>query len=248
MSASLGLRSGSWGSRSRRGFSIAGAGGILSLAFVAAGCSGGCTRGATETVERSANRRRRRWKSSNAPSRPTIRPIATKTPESCWCDTLRGAEKISESSEFSLAVAGPDRLRMPALRCAGRLRWPNRPRHDRRSAGRGAQRGGARRAFSSIGVPRPRAGQCAEPHRRFRSVFIVPGPGPSAGPLEQRPAPRLDSPKKIGAGACYRVRIDKREGPFVLWIDEQTFVVRRVETPRPDIAGCSKNITAHSPA
>ncbi|OYV78862.1 MAG: hypothetical protein B7Z73_19405, partial [Planctomycetia bacterium 21-64-5] len=44
-------------------------------------------------------------------------------------------------------------------------------------------------------------------------------------------APRLDPSEKIGDDTCYRVRIDRREGSTVLWVDEQTFVVRRVEYP-----------------
>lgn len=43
--------------------------------------------------------------------------------------------------------------------------------------------------------------------------------------------PRLEPPEKIGSDMCYRVAIDRLEGALVLWIDQQSFVVRRVEYP-----------------
>jgi outer membrane lipoprotein-sorting protein/peroxiredoxin len=43
--------------------------------------------------------------------------------------------------------------------------------------------------------------------------------------------PRLETPEKIGPNTCYRVAIDRLEGAMVLWIDQQSFVVRRVEYP-----------------
>lgn len=61
------------------------------------------------------------------------------------------------------------------------------------------------------------------------ALFLDPEPLPAL--LANARSPQLDTPQKIGADACYRVRIDKREGPFVLWIDEQSFVVRRIEYP-----------------
>ncbi|MGH7134427.1 MAG: redoxin domain-containing protein, partial [Pirellulales bacterium] len=44
-------------------------------------------------------------------------------------------------------------------------------------------------------------------------------------------APELDTPEKIGNDLCYRVRLGHREGVMVLWIDQKTVVVRRVEYP-----------------
>lgn len=43
--------------------------------------------------------------------------------------------------------------------------------------------------------------------------------------------PRLQPPAKLGDADCYRVRIDRREGALVLWIDQQTWVMHRVEYP-----------------
>ncbi|HUY32676.1 MAG TPA: redoxin domain-containing protein [Pirellulales bacterium] len=39
------------------------------------------------------------------------------------------------------------------------------------------------------------------------------------------------SPRTIDGEACQRVRIERTDGAFVLWIDERTLVVRRVEYP-----------------
>lgn len=61
------------------------------------------------------------------------------------------------------------------------------------------------------------------------SLFLDPQPLPAI--LANARKPELDLPQKIGADECYRVRIAKREGDFVLWIDQETFVVRRVEYP-----------------
>lgn len=41
----------------------------------------------------------------------------------------------------------------------------------------------------------------------------------------------LESTEKIGDDPCYRLRIERREGSTVLWIDEKSLVVRRVEYP-----------------
>lgn len=61
------------------------------------------------------------------------------------------------------------------------------------------------------------------------SLFLEPEPLPAL--LVNARAPRLDSPQKIAGDLCYRVRIEQREGTLVLWIDQRTYVVRRVEYP-----------------
>ncbi|HEV7223967.1 MAG TPA: redoxin domain-containing protein [Pirellulales bacterium] len=231
MTASLGLRWGSLGLRSRRGFPIAGAGGILLLALAAAGYSGGCTRGATETVE------------TDREPPQTATEVLERTVEAYhqadrYQDAgkllvryARGAEKIRENSEFSLAVAGPDRLRMRAydalVVCDGqtiRATIDEAPGEVLSAA--------APEELSPASVYRDPV--LANALNRIvgsvpLSLFLDPEPLP--GLLSNAQAPQLDPAKKIGADACYRVRIEKREGPFVLWIDEQTFVVRRVEYP-----------------
>lgn len=61
------------------------------------------------------------------------------------------------------------------------------------------------------------------------SLFLDPDPLP--GFQFNARSPQLDEPEKIGGDLCYRVRIAHREGAMVLWIDQKTFVVRRVEYP-----------------
>lgn len=61
------------------------------------------------------------------------------------------------------------------------------------------------------------------------SLFLDPEPLP--GFEHNAHVPQLDEPEKIDGDLCFRVRIAKREGTMVLWIDQKTFVVRRVEYP-----------------
>lgn len=56
-------------------------------------------------------------------------------------------------------------------------------------------------------------------------------PEPLPGFQYNARAPEFDTPEKIAGDACYRVRIKRRGGSLVLWIDEKTLVVRKVEYP-----------------
>ena len=45
----------------------------------------------------------------------------------------------------------------------------------------------------------------------------------------------LLEPEKIGSRQCYRVELTRTDGKAVLWIDDQTFVLRRMEYPTEEL-------------
>jgi thiol-disulfide isomerase/thioredoxin/outer membrane lipoprotein-sorting protein len=49
--------------------------------------------------------------------------------------------------------------------------------------------------------------------------------------LHQSQAPDLLEPEKIDDRDCYRVRVRRDDGTGVLWIDQETYVLRRIEFP-----------------
>lgn len=140
-------------------------------------------------------------------------------------------EVISKTSEFSLAASGPNRLRMRAydalVACNGRT---VRATIDEAPG-------------EVLSVPAPEELSPASIYKHQvlgtalnqivgsvpMSLFLDPAPLPAL--LLNGQTPELESPEKIGEHKCYRVRIDRREGALVLWIDEKTYVVRRVEYP-----------------
>ncbi len=140
-------------------------------------------------------------------------------------------EVISKTSEFSLAASGPNRLRMRAydalVACDGQTL---RATIDEAPG-------------EVLSVPAPEELSPASIYKHQvlgnalnqivgsvpLSLFHDPAPMPAL--LLNGQTPELDAPEKIGERKCYRVRIERREGPFVLWIDEKSNVVRRVEYP-----------------
>lgn len=138
---------------------------------------------------------------------------------------------IDESYDFSLVISGPNRLRMRAydalVVCDGRdfyatldeapgevLNYTAPEELSPLSVYRDVVLG---RALNKIVGSVP------------LSFFLDPKPLPTL--LFNAETPDLDSPEKIDGRPCYRVRVDRREGAMVLWIDQRTFVVRRVEYP-----------------
>jgi peroxiredoxin len=142
-------------------------------------------------------------------------------------------ETVSQASEFSLAVAGPNRLRMRALDalavCDGqtfRATIDEAPGEVLSFA--------APEELSPVHVyGEPVLGKAFNQIVGSVPLALFLDPNPLDGLLYNAQSPQLDSPEKLGSDLCYRVRIDRREGVFVLWIDQKDFVVRRVNYP-PD--------------
>ncbi|HEX5447327.1 MAG TPA: TlpA disulfide reductase family protein, partial [Pirellulales bacterium] len=140
-------------------------------------------------------------------------------------------EVVSETKDFSLAVSGPNRLRMRAydalVVCDGqnlRGTLDESPREVLTIAAPAELTAAAvyqdpvlGKALNQIVGSVPLA------------LFLDPDPLPLL--LANSRTPRLASPRKIGDAPCYCVQIERREGAFVLWIDQRTLVVRRVEYP-----------------
>jgi outer membrane lipoprotein-sorting protein len=143
----------------------------------------------------------------------------------------REGEPFSETSDFSLALAGPNQLRIRAYDvlavCDGQKFL--------------AAIDGAPDEVLSLAVPDELSlmSVFADPVLAKAlnqivgsiplSLFLDPDPLPAL--LINARTPELSSPEKIGANDCYRVRIQQHEGTLVLWVDERTFVVRRIEYP-----------------
>ncbi|HVX10514.1 MAG TPA: redoxin domain-containing protein [Pirellulales bacterium] len=194
----------------------------------------------------------RRGSAANAPAQPEValRP-APRTAE----DVLKRVEEVyhkadryqdagrlvlqytldgttyNQTSEFSLALAGPNRLRMRVrdalVVCDGqtfRATIDEAPDEmlsmaapEELSPGLVYSDPVLGRALNEIVGSVP------------LSLFLDPEPIP--GLRYNAQTPQLDTPQAIEDHNCYRVRIPRREGALVLWIDEKSFVVRRVEYP-----------------
>ncbi|HJT31433.1 MAG TPA: redoxin domain-containing protein, partial [Pirellulales bacterium] len=140
-------------------------------------------------------------------------------------------QEVTETKEFSLAIAAPNRIRLRAydalVVCDGQnLRGTidespeevfSMPAPDELSAGSPYQDSVLGKALNQIVGSVP------------VTLFLDPDPLPLL--LVNAHAPRLEPSQRIGDDECYRVRIERREGAFVLWIDQQTLVLRRVEYP-----------------
>ena len=140
-------------------------------------------------------------------------------------------QEVTETKEFSLAIAAPNRMRLRAydalVVCDGQnLRGTidespeevfSTPAPDELTAASPYQDSVLGKALNQIVGSVP------------VTLFLDPDPLPLL--LVNARKPTLESSQKIGDDVCYRVRIERREGAFVLWIDKQTLVVRRVEYP-----------------
>lgn len=140
-------------------------------------------------------------------------------------------EVIDEKHDFSLAMSGPNRLRMRAydalVVCDGRDFYATLDE----APGEVLDVTAPEELSPLIVYRDPVLGKAL--NKIVGSIplalFLDPKPQPSL--VFNAQAPDLDSPEKIDGRPCYRVRIDRREGTMVLWVDQQTFVVRRVEHP-----------------
>lgn len=144
--------------------------------------------------------------------------------------TLEG-KTYQETSEFSLALAGPNRIRLRAYDalavCDGqtfRATIDEAPGEvlslaapDELSLAAVYRDSVLGKALNQIVASVP------------LTLFLDPEPLPTF--QYNARAPVFDTPEKIGADLCYRVRIKRREGAMVLWIDQKTLVVRRVQYP-----------------
>lgn len=142
-----------------------------------------------------------------------------------------GGEVVNQTKEFSLAVSGPNRLRMRAYNalvvCDGQSlhgTLDESPTEVLTIAAPAELTAAAvyqdpvlGKALNQIVGSVPLA------------LFLDPDPLPLL--LANSRTPRLAPPQKIGDDLCYRVRVERREGTFVLWIDQSTLVLRRVEYP-----------------
>ncbi|HEX7448025.1 MAG TPA: redoxin domain-containing protein, partial [Pirellulales bacterium] len=142
-----------------------------------------------------------------------------------------GGEVVNQTKEFSLAVSGPNRLRMRAYNalvvCDGQSlhgTLDESPTEVLTIAAPAELTAAAvyqdpvlGKALNQIVGSVPLA------------LFLDPDPLPLL--LANSRTPRLAPPQKIGDDLCYRVRVERREGAFVLWIDQSTLVLRRVEYP-----------------
>ncbi|HWB10231.1 MAG TPA: hypothetical protein VG826_13455 [Pirellulales bacterium] len=146
--------------------------------------------------------------------------------------TLDG-ETVSHATEFSLALSAPNRMKMRAydalVVCDGqtfRATIDEAPGEVLSVA--------APDELSPFAVyGHPVLGTALNQIVGSVPLSLFLDPAPKLGLLYNAQSPQLDTAEAIGSDTCYRLRIDRREGPLVLWVDQKTFVVRRVDYP-PD--------------
>ncbi len=138
---------------------------------------------------------------------------------------------VNQSSEFSLALAGPSRLRMRAYHalvvCDGETFYATIDE----APGEVLSVPAPEELSPSFVYKDPVLANALNQTAGSVPLSLYLDPDPLPALLLNAHTPQFDPPQKIGDDNCYRVRIEKREGPFVLWIDQQTLVVRRVEYP-----------------
>jgi outer membrane lipoprotein-sorting protein len=138
---------------------------------------------------------------------------------------------VNQSSEFSLALAGPSRLRMRAYHalvvCDGETFYATIDE----APGEVLSFPAPEELSPSFVYKDPVLANALNQTAGSVPLSLYLDPDPLPALLLNAHTPQFDPPQKIGDDNCYRVRIEKREGPFVLWIDQQTLVVRRVEYP-----------------
>ena len=66
-------------------------------------------------------------------------------------------------------------------------------------------------------------------------AMLLLGDDPKKALLAGAKKPTLDPPAQIDGRDCYRVQIPRPEGTVVLWIDAETFVLRRMVPPTDEL-------------
>lgn len=156
----------------------------------------------------------------------------------------RTPEPIDQTFDFSVAFVRPNKLRMEVDRvrvvCDGEKFYASIPELPGQVV--------VRRAPDELTGQWIYADQCLG--RALVAGTFGWSPVQLAFLLENDPVGRLlenarrtvlDEPAEISGRDCFRVRIQRREGDFVVWIDQQSFLLRRINYPtdylRESLAG-----------
>lgn len=154
----------------------------------------------------------------------------------------QGTEKIDKSFDYSLVMVRPNKVRLQvfqgAMVCDGQrleafindlpdqiARRPAPPTIDiqtlfaDRSLGSAISQGPTE-GFSLVPVP----------------FLLMAAEDPLKTILYRAAQPVLLEPAKIGDRDCYRVQLVRPDGVAILWIDPQSFVLRRMEFPVEELA------------
>ncbi len=140
-------------------------------------------------------------------------------------------EVVSQTKEFSLAITGPNRLRMRAYDALVVCDGQNLCGILDESPSEVLTIAAPAELTAAAVYQDPVLGKALNQIVGSVPLALFLDPDPLPLLLANSRAPRLSSPKMIGDDQCYRVRIERREGAFVLWVDQRTWVVRRVEYP-----------------
>jgi hypothetical protein len=136
-----------------------------------------------------------------------------------------------ETSEFSLAMAGPNRLRLKAYNALAICDGQTFRATIDEAPGEVLNYAAPEELSPAMVYRDPVLGRALNQIAGSVPLSLFLDPEPLPGLLYNVRSLDLDTPEKIGDDLCYRVRIERREGDLVLWIDQKSFVVRRVEYP-----------------
>ena len=148
----------------------------------------------------------------------------------------RGDERVDESIDFSVTFARPNQIRIHAYQaivvCDGRHfratvadlpgQVLERPAPDELTV---------ENLFNDPGLYAALGGQIAG--APFQLGLLLDKSSPEFI-LKNAEQPKLLAAKKIEDQPCYGVELDRNDGKLVLWIDQNTFALRRLEFPTGD--------------
>ena len=147
-----------------------------------------------------------------------------------------GDQKIDQTSKFSVALVQPDKLRVLAyqamLVCDGKKMYAAIESIPNQVLVRQAPLRVNMKMFRSDPNLAMAIADFAGPPPQLMLLF---GDEPSKALLRDAEEPVLLEPRQIDGRDCYRVQITRPEGVSVFWIDQETFLLRRIVFPTDEL-------------
>ena len=149
----------------------------------------------------------------------------------------KAEQKIDETADFSVAMVRPNKLRAKVYQatvvCDGEnLHASLRNLPQQVVARKAPEKLGLRAIYSDgvLGAAMNQGFAGGSPQ-----LVLLLGDDPLKSFLQDAGEPDLKEPGTIGEWPCYRVQVQRPEGTLTLWIDQQTFVLRRIVLPTDEM-------------
>lgn len=150
---------------------------------------------------------------------------------------VQDGQKVDQTLDYSLVLVRPNKMRLQAFEgvavCDGREMvafandLPNQVAKRPAPATIDIPSVFADRILGSAISQGPTQGFCWVPV----SLLLMTAPDPLKTLLHRAATPVLLEPAKIGDRECYRVQLTRPDGVAILWIDQQSLILRRLAFP-----------------